>query len=43
MTDPHSLAWLRVRGAISNHVNFAQVFGCPKGSPMNPEKKCSVW
>ena len=22
MTDPHSLAWLRVRGAISNHANF---------------------
>ena len=43
MTDPHSLAWLRVRGAISNHANFAEVFGCPKGSPMNPEKKCSVW
>lgn len=43
LTDPHSLAWLRVRGAISNHPNFAEAFGCPKDSPMNPEAKCSVW
>jgi predicted metalloendopeptidase len=43
MTDPHSLAWLRVRGTLSNHPHFAQAFGCPLGSPMNPQTKCSVW
>ena len=43
LTDPHSLAWLRVRGTISNHPHFAESFGCPKGSLMNPETKCSVW
>jgi predicted metalloendopeptidase len=43
MTDPHSLAWLRVRGTLSNHPHFAESFGCPKGANMNPETKCSVW
>jgi predicted metalloendopeptidase len=43
MTDPHSLGWLRVRGGISNHPRFAETFGCPKGSPMNPETNCSLW
>jgi predicted metalloendopeptidase len=43
MTDPHSLAWLRVRGTLSNHPHFAESFGCPKGAVMNPETKCSVW
>ena len=43
VTDPHSLPWLRVRGAISNHPQFAVTFGCPAGSPMNPEVKCDVW
>jgi len=43
VSDPHSLSWLRVRGAVSNHPKFAVTFGCPAGSPMNPEAKCDVW
>ncbi|XP_076377892.1 uncharacterized protein LOC117219826 [Megalopta genalis] len=41
--DPHSLAPLRVIGSLSNSEDFAEAYRCPKGSPMNPEKKCNLW
>jgi len=43
LTDPHSPTIYRVNGPFSNMPQFAQDWGCPVGSPMNPVKRCSVW
>jgi membrane metallo-endopeptidase-like protein 1 len=43
LTDPHSPARFRVNGPLRNLPEFSQDWGCPKGAPMNPDKKCSVW
>lgn len=42
-TDVHSPFMERVRGSVQNSKDFAEVFNCPVGSPMNPKKKCSIW
>lgn len=39
----HSPSEFRIIGPLSNSPEFAQSFNCPPGSPMNPQKKCSVW
>ncbi|KAI8142102.1 hypothetical protein BJV82DRAFT_517533 [Fennellomyces sp. T-0311] len=43
LTDEHSPPKWRVMGALQNSKYFSEVFKCPSGSPMNPEKKCEIW
>ncbi|CAI2726285.1 unnamed protein product [Schistosoma spindalis] len=40
---PHVLERFRVIGALVNNKRFARAYGCPVGSPMNPDTKCDVW
>ncbi len=41
--DPHSPPRFRVNGALADLPQFAEAFSCKKGTPMNPDKACSVW
>ncbi|XP_022180671.1 neprilysin-2-like [Myzus persicae] len=41
--DEHSPSAIRVIGSLRNSAEFADVWKCPVGSPMNPSKKCSMW
>jgi predicted metalloendopeptidase len=42
-SDPHSPAKARVNLPLQNFDAFATTFGCPAGSPMNPQNKCVLW
>ncbi|KAK9870257.1 hypothetical protein WA026_006345 [Henosepilachna vigintioctopunctata] len=42
-SDPHSPNSIRANMAVSNSEDFAEAFKCPKGSKMNPIKKCKIW
>ncbi|XP_057301907.1 endothelin-converting enzyme homolog [Hydractinia symbiolongicarpus] len=42
-TDVHSPNMERVRGTIQNNPEFAKAFNCPRGSKMNPYRKCKLW
>jgi putative endopeptidase len=41
--DPHAPPKFRVYGALRNLPEFSQAFSCAAGTPMHPEKTCSVW
>ncbi|XP_035390312.1 endothelin-converting enzyme-like 1 [Electrophorus electricus] len=43
LTDKHAPEHYRVIGSVSQFDEFGRVFHCPKGSPMHPVNKCSVW
>ncbi|XP_038134559.1 endothelin-converting enzyme-like 1 isoform X2 [Cyprinodon tularosa] len=43
LTDKHAPEHYRVLGSVSQFDEFSRVFHCPRGSPMNPVEKCSVW
>ncbi|TMS35769.1 hypothetical protein L596_003092 [Steinernema carpocapsae] len=42
-TSEHSPGAIRVKGPLSNSIDFSKAYDCPLGSPMNPVKKCRVW
>ena len=42
-TNPHSPGKFRVLGPLSNNADFARVFSCKEGTPMNPKNRCEVW
>ncbi|KAK3609653.1 hypothetical protein CHS0354_035937 [Potamilus streckersoni] len=41
--DPHSLDYFRVIGPLQNSAEFSEVYKCPVGSRMNPQRKCTIW
>ncbi|CAM9840085.1 unnamed protein product [Lampetra planeri] len=43
LTDKHSPENYRVLGSASQFDEFGRVFHCRRGTPMNPQHKCSVW
>jgi putative endopeptidase len=42
-TDSHSPQQWRVNGPVSDNPDFAKVFSCKPGAPMNPVSRCEVW
>ncbi|XP_076365013.1 neprilysin-2-like isoform X2 [Tachypleus tridentatus] len=43
LSGSHSPSQFRVIGTFSNLPEFSESFNCPVDSPMNPQKRCSVW
>jgi putative endopeptidase len=42
-TDPHSPAFARINGVVSNIPQFQKAFGCKVGQPMVHTPSCKVW
>uniref|UniRef100_A0A0R3RW48 Peptidase_M13 domain-containing protein n=1 Tax=Elaeophora elaphi TaxID=1147741 RepID=A0A0R3RW48_9BILA len=43
MADVHAPSKYRAIIPLQNRPEFSEAFHCPKGSPMNPVQKCSIW
>ncbi|KAK3721611.1 hypothetical protein QZH41_008290 [Actinostola sp. cb2023] len=43
MTSNYSPTPIRVNGSLKNFKEFALVFNCNPGTPMNPTQKCGLW
>ena len=42
-SDKHTPGDLRVIASLRNSEGFSEAYGCPLGSPMNPQHKCKLW
>lgn len=42
-TETHAPSFIRAYGSVRNNEYFAEDFGCPVGSRMNPARKCVVY
>ncbi|KAI6185398.1 Phosphate-regulating neutral endopeptidase [Aphelenchoides besseyi] len=42
-TDNHAPNFARINEVLANYPEFAKAFKCPRGSRMNPMKKCDIW
>ncbi len=43
LSDPHSVAYWRVNGPLSNMEEFRKAFGCKSGDPMVRAEPISIW
>ncbi|XP_069360097.1 endothelin-converting enzyme homolog isoform X1 [Maniola hyperantus] len=43
LSDEHSPQHFRAQGALQNNEDFARVWRCPPGSPMNPRQRCIIF
>ncbi|CAG5129624.1 unnamed protein product [Candidula unifasciata] len=43
LRDVHPPGKFRLIGPLQNSEDFAKAYNCPRGSYMNPDKKCSMW
>ncbi|PIO72525.1 peptidase family M13 [Teladorsagia circumcincta] len=43
LADTHSPYRYRVNQVLANRPEFAEVFKCAVGTPMNPTERCAVW
>ncbi|XP_017140840.1 neprilysin-2 [Drosophila miranda] len=44
LSNEHTIDKFRVLGAVTNNEDFAKIYNCPVGSPMNPHaERCRVW
>ena len=42
-TGGHTLARIRINGALSNRSEFSEAFSCKAGSPMVRAAPCRIW
>ncbi|XP_024945787.1 neprilysin-1 isoform X2 [Cephus cinctus] len=43
LLDSHCPGHVRLKEVLKNSHEFSKAWNCPKGSNMNPEKKCHLW